>query len=54
MCFRLINTFVVFTMPLKGHTRTKEISGDCIANLIAKLKGLLHKEKQGLFRKAGA
>lgn len=54
MCFRLINTFVVFSVPLKRYPRAREISGNCVANWITNLEGLLYKEKQGLFKKTGA
>lgn len=48
--FRL-NDKSVFSISLKRHTKAREISGNCVADLIAKFEGLLYEEKQRPFRK---
>ena len=47
MSLRLIDKFVICSILSKRHTR--EISGNCAANFVTKLEGLLYKEKHGLF-----
>lgn len=47
MCFRLIDEFVAFSIPLKRHTRGGKISGNSVANVITKCERLLYKEKNG-------
>ena len=49
MSLRLIDKFIICSILPKRHTR--EISGNCAANFVTKLEGLLYKEKQGLFGK---
>lgn len=57
MCFEIFKYSVLtdrcvrFNIPPKRHTRHREISGKCVANLITNFDGLLYEEKQRIFRK---